>query len=83
MTDTSLAALLEVQGDGRHAAPRLMKGAKIDPLLYLHRGTCYPRWPPAQQSLGSLAEFVATSHINTRLRRKVIACERPRSTFSD
>lgn len=49
MTDTSLAAqLLEVRGDGRHAARRrrLMRGVKIDALLYLHRGTCYPAGLP-------------------------------------
>lgn len=49
MTDTSLAAqLLEVRGDGRHGARRrrLMRGVKIDPLLYLHRGSCNPAGLP-------------------------------------
>lgn len=82
MTDTSLAALLEVRGDGRHAARRLMKGAKIDPLLYLHPRNLLPHWPPAQQSLGFLAEFVATSHIHA-IKAQIITCKRPCSAFSD
>lgn len=84
MTDTSLAALLEVWGDGRHGARRrrLMRGVKIDPLLYLHRGTCYAAGLPRDSPQVSGLNLSRRLRL-TRLRLKTIACESPSSTFSD